>query len=185
MRSLFKLLLAFNSTAFMLIFFLASTSGGVLLGRAGGFIHIPYVAMVGAVLALYALTSWLPMKMAQSAQKQQRPTPTPRPINAKAVYISDLDFIPWLYVTCATSLVFDSISVALVLYACVFSFSYLMQAVHFNPLYMAFGYRHYDVLTSSGELVRLITQRDLTQPKALDTGAWRITDFTYLDTTKA
>lgn len=67
-------------------------------------------------------------------------------------------------------------------YAILFVFTLLSQALYFNPLFLLFGYEFYNVTTKSGATLFLISQEKYKTPNGVDIRkARRINDYTYIE----
>ncbi len=63
-----------------------------------------------------------------------------------------------------------------------FIFTFLSQALYFNPLFLIFKYEFYNITTKSGTAIFLISKQKYKNPS--DVGnliAYRINNYTFID----
>lgn len=69
-------------------------------------------------------------------------------------------------------------------YGILFVFTFLSQALYFNPIFLIFGYVFYNVTTKSGTTVFLISQERYKKPSTVRIPiARRINDYTFIERT--
>lgn len=67
-------------------------------------------------------------------------------------------------------------------YIILFIFTFLSQALYFNPLFLLFGYNFYNVTTTSGTTLFLISRSDHKEPGEVQIScARRINNYTFLE----
>ncbi len=67
-------------------------------------------------------------------------------------------------------------------YSVLFIFTFLSQALYFNPLFLVFGYEFYNNRTKNGTAIFLITRQRYKKPNDVDiSAAHRINDYTFIE----
>ena len=67
-------------------------------------------------------------------------------------------------------------------YAVLFVFTFLSQALYFNPLFLLFRYEFYNIKTQSGVAIFLISRRSYKKPDEVDIPkAFRINNYTFIE----
>lgn len=67
-------------------------------------------------------------------------------------------------------------------YGILFVFTFLSQALYFNPLFLIFGYEFYNVRTVSGTTIFLISRKRYKNPSLVEiSSALRINDYTFVE----
>ena len=67
-------------------------------------------------------------------------------------------------------------------YGMLFVFTFLSQALYFNPLFLIFGYEFYNIKTASGTTIFLISKDRYKKPGAVSiSSARRINDYTFIE----
>jgi hypothetical protein len=67
-------------------------------------------------------------------------------------------------------------------YVVLFVFTFLSQALYFNPLFLLFGYEFYNIKTNNGTAIFLISRRQYRQPRDVEIAtAYRINNYTFIE----
>lgn len=67
-------------------------------------------------------------------------------------------------------------------YGMLFVFTFLSQALYFNPIFLIFGYEFYNVKTKSGATLFLISREKYKKPSAVEVrSAYRINNYTFIE----
>jgi hypothetical protein len=67
-------------------------------------------------------------------------------------------------------------------YALLFIFTFLSQALYFNPLFLIFGYEFYNIKTKNGAVVFLISRKKYKIPTDIDIPiVFRINNYTFIE----
>ena len=67
-------------------------------------------------------------------------------------------------------------------YFILFIFTFLSQAIYFNPLFLLFGYEFYSVRTVNGSVVSLISRNSYKNPVGISIErVQRVNDYTFLE----
>jgi hypothetical protein len=78
---------------------------------------------------------------------------------------ADSSFLPVYLGYFFIGLSVDSLQHLIFVYVIIFSFTCLAQMKYFNPVYLLFGYRYYNIETIKGEKVFLIAKKGLRNAK--------------------
>lgn len=67
-------------------------------------------------------------------------------------------------------------------YAVLFIFTFLSQALYFNPLFLVFRFEFYNITTSDGAAIFLISRKKYKKPSDVAIGtAYRINNYTFIE----
>ncbi|NLA64196.1 MAG: hypothetical protein GX857_13475 [Bacteroidales bacterium] len=67
-------------------------------------------------------------------------------------------------------------------YAILFAFTFLSQALYFNPLFLIFGYEFYNITTKNGTAIFLISRHKYKKPdEIVISTAFRINNYTFIE----
>lgn len=67
-------------------------------------------------------------------------------------------------------------------YSVLFVFTYLSQALYFNPLFLLFGYEFYNITTKNGTAIFLISRHKYKRPGEIQIPvAYRINNYTFIE----
>jgi len=67
-------------------------------------------------------------------------------------------------------------------YGVLFVFTFLSQALYFNPLFLLFGYEFYNITTRNGTAIFLISRQRYKRPSDIDIQmAYRINNYTFIE----
>ena len=67
-------------------------------------------------------------------------------------------------------------------YSVLFIFTFLSQALYFNPLFLLFGYEFYNITTKNGTAIFLISRHKYKRPDEIQIPvAYRINNYTFIE----
>lgn len=67
-------------------------------------------------------------------------------------------------------------------YAVLFAFTFLSQALYFNPLFLIFGYEFYNITTKNGTAIFLISRHKYKKPdEVIISTVLRINNYTFIE----
>jgi hypothetical protein len=67
-------------------------------------------------------------------------------------------------------------------YGVLFVFTFLSQALYFNPLFLLFGYEFYNITTKNGTVIFLISRQRYKKPGEIQMEvAYRINNYTFIE----
>ena len=167
MNLLFRFLLTFNATSWMLILY-AIKSGWTVWGIPAwgcGFLFLT----IPVLLSLLSLWGFRFLGDDQLTKCQE-------------FSLADNEFLPIYlgYFFLATEI--DGAGVMFWVYAIVFVFTFLSQTQYFNPIYLLFGYHYYHILSQKGTRVFVLVHGKVARNKdaIFFNHLKRINDTTYI-----
>lgn len=182
MNVLFRLMLTFNATSLLLIIF--AVHQGHTLGFVLGDIayltwlnSLPNVVSYGLYclvpLALTGLSIVLSSKLGQDEFKQGE---------VASIEHANNSFLPSYLGYFFVALSVLNWETLLFVYVLLFVFTYLSQALYFNPLFLIFGYEFYNVTTKNGTAIFLISRHRYKKPDDVTINkAFRINNYTFIE----
>lgn len=180
---LFRLLLAFNATSFILIVYLVKQ--GIVIPWITK--HLPQfshsasysvytLVLVGLTFFSLIISRALPTDSILNSQGRQSVTEIEQANNAYLPTYLGYFFVA-LDVPDTSTLVF--------VFSLLFVFTFLSQALYFNPLFLIFGYHFYYLTTSSNVKIFVVSKKSLKKPSTIQfNNLKRINDFTFIDKEK-
>ncbi|TGN40330.1 hypothetical protein E5Q11_08655 [Marinobacter confluentis] len=179
MNIIFRLLLTFNATSLLIVVFLVQNDCPLECSirfnffGLGSSVWFSYVIYSAVPLLLTALSIGLSAKLGSDEFKRGE---------VSNVEYANNSFLPsylgYFFVALSVS---DWQSLVFV-YSILFVFTFLSQALYFNPLFLVFGYNFYNIRTSSGLCVFLISRERYKNPSEVCIArAFRINDYTFIE----
>jgi len=179
MNTLFRLLLTFNATSLLVIVFLVQK--GFSLGHffskctylANSPNAISYVGYLLVPITLTGLSILLsPCLGKDSFEKGQ----------IIGIEHANNSFLPSYLGYFFVALSIANWETLAVVYGVLFVFTFLSQALYFNPLFLLFGFSFYNVTTKNGAVVFLISRCSYKAPlDAIIPKAYRINNYTFIE----
>lgn len=175
----FRLLLTFNATSLLVIIFLAKegcTLGSFLPNYV--FLNeipaaISYVAYVFVPLGLTGISLLLSKNLGQDEFKAGE---------IDSIELANNSFLPSYLGYFFVALSINNWDVLQFVYLIVFVFTFLSQALYFNPLFLFFGYEFYNIKTQAGTGLFLISRHDYRKPSDVEISiAYRINNYTFIE----
>lgn len=143
---LYKLLLTFNSTSWVVVIY------GIKQKWTIG--DCPYWIISIVLLLIPIFTSFMSTLCFRGLSKDNI-TLCNQIENANNAFIPT--YLGYFFV----GLSVDSYQLLIFVYTVIFVFVLIGQGQYFNPIYLLFGYKFYNVLTCNGTRLFIITQRDI------------------------
>lgn len=179
MNVAFRLLLAFNATSLLLIVFLVQK--GYTLGY-----FFPEQSLLMALpnyisYLLYAATplllTWLSIILSSQLGKDEF-----KKGSIESIEHANNSFLPSYLGYFFVALSINGWEALWFVYATLLLFTFLSQALYFNPLFLAFGYEFYNIRTKNGTAIFLISRHRYKKPDEIDISlAHRINDYTFIE----
>lgn len=178
----FRLLLSFNATSLLLIIFLvqkgytaqyflkdtehlAFICGLPPLGSYAIYLLIPFISTGASIL--------LSSKLGSDSFKLKETSNIEHANNS---------FLPSYLGYFFVALSIGNWETLWFVYAILFLFTFLSQALYFNPLFLIFGYEFYNITTRSGTRIFLISRHKYKNPSEVEiSNAYRINDYTFIE----
>lgn len=174
----FRLLLTFNATSLLVIVFcIQNDFSADHFFRYPFFESIPdYISYIGYTLVPFILT-YTSLTLAKFLGKDEF-----KKGEVNNIEYANNSFLPsylgYFFVALSIS---DWQALAFV-YGMLFIFTFLSQALYFNPIFLLFGYKFYNVTTKSGTCIFLISKERYKEPSAIQIeAAYRINDYTFIE----
>lgn len=175
----FRLLLAFNATSLLLIVFLVQNGYmlGCLFPESSHLAMLPnyisYLFYLAVPLLLTGLSIILSNKLGKDDFKKG---------SIGSIEHANNSFLPSYLGYFFVALGISEWGVMWFVYFILFVFTFLSQALYFNPLFLVFGYEFYNIKTNNGTAIFLISRQRYKRPDEIDIStAYRINDYTFIE----
>ncbi|HET8802920.1 MAG TPA: hypothetical protein VFN01_17260 [Marinobacter sp.] len=179
MNVVFRLLLTFNATSLLLVVFLVQNgcSVGCVLQNFGlGFDVskiVSYIVYSAMPVFLTAFSVGLSDRLGSDEFK---------PGEISSIEYANNSFLPSYLGYFFVALSVSGWESLFFVYSVLFVFTFLSQALYFNPLFLVFGYNFYNVRTNSGVYIFLISREKYKNPDdVVISKAYRINDYTFIE----
>lgn len=175
----FRLLLTFNATSLLIIIFLAQKGFSIayFFPTICWLIKLPslvsYVCYFLVPLALTGLSLLLTPYLGKDEFKKG---------SVESIEHANNSFLPSYLGYFFVALSIGSWEALWFVYAILFIFTFLSQALYFNPLFLIFGYEFYNIKTNNGAAIFLISREKYRKPDEIEIPkANRINNYTFLE----
>jgi hypothetical protein len=178
----FRVLLTFNATSLLVIIFMVQT--GVTLGvLLGGVSYLGWTAALpNAVSYLFylsipilstGLSIWLSKYLGKDEFKAGE---------VASIEHANNSFLPSYLGYFFVALSIGNLETLWFVYGVLFIFTFLSQALYFNPLFLLFGYEFYNITTKNGTAIFLISKGRYKKPDDIQIPlAYRINNYTFIE----
>lgn len=179
MNTVFRLLLTFNATSLLVIVFLVQKgfSIGHFFSKCPYLVNLPNaVSYIGYLLVPIALTG-ISILLSPCLGKDSFGEG-----QIVSIEHANNSFLPSYLGYFFVALSVGNWETLAIVYGVLFVFTFLSQALYFNPLFLIFGFSFYNITTKNGAVVFLIsrcsykTPLDVVIPKA-----HRINNYTFIE----
>lgn len=175
---LFRLLLTFNATLLLLIIFLVQNRKVLetLIPALAQF-NLPslisYAAYLVVPIALTGISIFLSSHLGKDEFKKGE---------IESIEHANNGFIHSYLGYFFVALGISNWEVMWFVYIVLFVFTFLSQAIYFNPLLLLFGYEFYNIKTKNGTAIFLISRHQYKQPSDIEiASAYRINNYTFIE----
>lgn len=174
----FRLLLTFNATSLLVIVFCIQNKFAIdhfYPHQLTSWIpeYISYAAYITAPILLTYLSLFLSRFLGKDEFKSGE---------VETIEHANNSFLPSYLGYFFVALSVTDLQTLFFVYGILFAFTFLSQALYFNPLFLLFGYEFYNVRTTSGTTIFLISRiRYKTPGSVCIPAARRINDYTFLE----
>jgi len=175
----FRLLLAFNATSLLLIVFLVQRGEtlGKLIPMFPVLIQLPnpisYTIYLLVPIALTGVSILLSSCLGKDEFKKG---------GVKSIEHANNSFLPSYLGYFFVALSINSWEALWFVYIVLFTFTFLSQALYFNPLFLLYGYEFYNINTSNGTAIFLISKNQYKKPSDIEIpAAYRINNYTFIE----
>lgn len=142
----YKLLLTFNSTSWVIVIYGIKDKWAIN--------DCPYWIVSIALLIIPVLTSFISTFCFRGLSKDNI-------TKCSEIENANNSFIPTYLGYFFVGLSIDDLYLLIFVYAIIFVFTFISQGQYFNPIYLLFGYKFYNVLTNNGTRLFIITRRNI------------------------
>ena len=179
MNFAFRLLLTFNATSLLLITF--TVKNGYTLDK---FITLPqwltalpnmisYLVYFSIPVLLTGISIILSSRLGKDDFKQDE---------IKSIEYADNSFLPSYLGYFFVALSIENDETLTFVYGVLFVFTFLSQALYFNPLFLLYNFKFYNVTTKNGAYIFLISKGNYKTPNEIIINkAFRINNHTFIE----
>lgn len=182
MDILFRLLLTLNATSLLVLVFVAKEG----LHLVSIFPAFTWLAIVPAWVS-YLMYMIIPVALTKLIILVSvfLPKRNFEPGSITEIGHANNSFLPSYLGYFFVALSIPDVDVLIFVYALLFLFTYLSQALYFNPLFLVFGFQFYNIKTQNGAELFLISKENYKVPKEIDISSCRsINDYTLMEGAK-
>ncbi|WP_338669399.1 hypothetical protein [Pseudodesulfovibrio methanolicus] len=179
MNTVFRLLLTFNATSLLVIIFLVqkSFSLGHFFSKCPYLVNLPnavsYIAYLLVPIALTGLSIFLSACLGKDSFGKGE---------IISIEHANNSFLPSYLGYFFVALSVGNLETLAVVYGVLFVFTFLSQALYFNPLFLLFGFSFYNITTKNGAVVFLISRCSYKTPlDVIILEAYRINNYTFIE----
>lgn len=179
MNFAFRLLLTFNATSLLVIIFLVQKGHtlGYFFFQRQGLAALPnaisYIAYMLVPILLTGLSILLSSKLSKDRFK---------PGEIASIEHANNSFLPSYLGYFFVALSVGNWETLVFVYGVLFVFTFLSQALYFNPLFLLFGFEFYNMTTKNGAAIFLISRHHYKTPAEVDvSAAYRINNYTFIE----
>ena len=175
----FRILLTLNATSLLVIIFLVQK--GYTLGhffpQHPQLIVLPnaisYIAYLLVPILLTGLSILFSSKLSKDSFKKS---------SVVSIEHANNSFLPSYLGYFFVAVSINNTETLFVVYGVLFVFTFLSQALYFNPLFLIFGFEFYNITTKNGAAIFLITRKAYKTPDEVEMDiAFRINNYTYIE----
>lgn len=175
----FRLLLTFNATSLLLIIF--TVHKGVTLGSlfpgCAWLVDLPNMVSYITYLLVPILSTWSSLFLSAFLGKDEFQRG-----EVDSIEHANNSFLPSYLGYFFVALSINNWETLWFVYMVLFTFTFLSQALYFNPLFLVFGYEFYNIKTKNGTAVFLISSHQYKKPSEVGIPkAFRINNYTFIE----
>ncbi len=175
----FRLLLAFNATSLLLIVFLVQ-QGHTLSYFFANFAllstlpnYFSYLVYAAIPLLLTGVSIILSSRLGKDSFIKG---------SIESIEHANNSFLPSYLGYFFVALSISGWEALWFVYFVLLAFTFLSQALYFNPLFLVFGYEFYNIRTKNGAAIFLISRNKYKRPDEIDIAvAYRINNYTFIE----
>lgn len=175
----FRLLLTFNATSLLLIIFLVQK--GFVLGHffpdCSWLVELPNAVSHLIYFLVPVFLTGISLLLSSCLGKDDF-----KAGSVESIEHANNSFLPSYLGYFFVALSIGSWETLWFIYVVLFVFTFMSQALYFNPLFLIFGYEFYNIRTVNGTAIFLISRHRYKKPDDIDISiASRINDYTFLE----
>lgn len=178
---IFRGLLAFNATSLLVIIYLVK-QGITLdvlfpwLSQFSWIVDLPNLTSYFIYIIVTLLLTWISIFLSSGLGKD-----TFESGEIVSIEYANNSFLPSYLGYFFVALSINNCETLFFVYIILFVFTFLSQALYFNPLFLIFRYNFYNVTNNDGVSFFLISRQDFRKPKQVALTANRINTYTYIE----
>ena len=179
MNLLFRLLLTFNATSLLVIVFLVQKgySLNFFFKEYCWLSYIPTGVSYGLYFLIPVLFTGLSIILSSRLGKDEF-----KRDEIYGIEHANNSFLPSYLGYFFVALSIGNWDALMFVYGVLFLFTFLSQALYFNPLFLIFGYEFYNIETQNGTKIFLISRHKYKKPDEVEIPtAYRINDYTFIE----
>lgn len=179
---LFRLLLTFNATSLLVIIFLVQKKYTLYyflqsVSAFSGLSSLPAMTSYLLYLLVPIGLTWISLQLSSGLGKDEF-----KKGDIVSVEYANNSFLPSYLGYFFVALSINSWSTLFFVYSVLFIFTFLSQALYFNPLFLVFRYEFYNVKNKNGASMFLISpHRYRTPGDVVVPETFRINDYTFIE----
>lgn len=178
----FRLLLTFNATSLLVIIFMVQKGYtlGYFLADIGCLIWLN--TLPNAISYMFYLLIPLLSTKASILLSSQLGKDAFKQGSVASIEHANNSFLPSYLGYFFVALSIGNWETLCFVYAVLFAFTFLSQALYFNPLFLIFGYEFYNITTKNGTAIFLISRHKYKKPDEVNIpAAYRINNYTFIE----
>lgn len=178
----FRIVLTFNATSLLVIIFLVQKGYtlGYFLGNSNlkiFFEKIPNIISYLTYLLIPLISTWVSIILSSKLGKDSFGRD-----EVASIEHANNSFLPSYLGYFFVALSVANWETLGFVYGVLFVFTFLSQALYFNPLFLIFGYEFYNISTKNGTAVFLISRNRYKKPsEVIIQTAYRINNYTFIE----
>lgn len=183
MNILFRLLLTFNATSLLVIIFIVQKKYtlsyflDVATNQLNWITLMPNMASYFIYALIPVFLTGISLLLSKKLGKDEF-----KKGNIVSIEYANNSFLPSYLGYFFVALSVGSWESLWFVYGILFIFTFLSQALYFNPLFLIFGYTFYNVRTINGTVIFLISRHKYKTPGDIEiSSAFRINDYTFIE----
>lgn len=172
LTSLLRVLLTFNATSLLIVIY--QVKDPFLLAEVSGIPRYLFnIGLLSAPMLLTGLSIWLVRWLGKDSFSAGQ---------IISIEYANNAFLPSYLGYFFVALSVPNLETLVFVYGILFAFTYFSQALYFNPYFLIYGFKFYNVTTAKGTVVFLITTKDYRVPSEIVIQeARRINGYTLLE----
>jgi len=179
MNLIFRLLLTFNATSLLVIIFLVQKGYvlGYFFGACPLVVDVPnfisYLLYLSVPIVLTGLSIKFSSRLGRDSFDKG---------DVKTIEHANNSFLPSYLGYFFVALSVGNWETLIFVYGVLFVFTFLSQALYFNPLFLLFRFEFYNITTRNGAAIFLISKNHYKKPDdVILSNVYRINNYTYIE----
>lgn len=141
------------------------------------FANLPNAASYGAYLLIPLIATWASILLSSQLGKDEF-----KQGETISIEYANNSFLPSYLGYFFVALSIGNCETLLFVYLLLFAFTFLSQALYFNPLFLIFGFEFYNITTKNGTTIFLISRKKFKKTdEVIISTVFRINDYTFIE----